>query len=241
MTLGKIERFWSTIWQDFLVRAQFDSFESARERIKLWIKYYNHKRPNQGIDGLCPADRFFEIQSALRQTIEAGIQENLLELALRGKPQAPFYMVGRMDGQSVVLRAEKGKLKLSVSNEHNKEQELVYDLNQTDHPQRQSPEETEDSNQHTQRLGQSPGGVGGLDRPVQAGGCLPPVQNQLDDLQPLATPGDGGDAPGAGKPGEPGPGRSPEPAPAAAAPAPAAPPQPEPAVGPAGSTPAKPE
>ena len=52
---------------------------------------------------LCPADRFFEIQSQLRQTLEAGIQDNLLELALRGKPQAPFYMVGRMDGQSVVL------------------------------------------------------------------------------------------------------------------------------------------
>jgi transposase InsO family protein len=75
MTLGKIERFWSTIWQDFLVRAQFDSFEAARERIKLWIKHYNHQRPNQGIEGLCPADRFFEIQSALRKTIEAGIQD----------------------------------------------------------------------------------------------------------------------------------------------------------------------
>ena len=112
-------------------RAQFDSFESARERIKLWIKYYNHKRPHQGIDGLCPADRFFEIQTELRKTIERGIQENLLELALRGKPQAPFYMVGRMDGQSVVLRAEKGKLKLSVSDQQNNEQELTYDLNQS--------------------------------------------------------------------------------------------------------------
>ncbi len=85
MTLGKIERFWSTIWQNFLVRAQFDSFEAARERIKLWIQYYNYKRPHQGIEGMCPADRFFEIQSQLRQTLEAGMQENLLELALRGK------------------------------------------------------------------------------------------------------------------------------------------------------------
>jgi len=39
MTLGKIERFWSSIWQEFLVRAQFESFETARERIKLWVKY----------------------------------------------------------------------------------------------------------------------------------------------------------------------------------------------------------
>ncbi len=72
MTLGKVERFWSTIWQDFLVRAQFESFDVARERIKLWIKYYNHKRPHQGIGGLCPADRFFEIQHELRKTIEQG-------------------------------------------------------------------------------------------------------------------------------------------------------------------------
>jgi len=33
MTLGKIERFWEGIWGDFLCRAQFDSFESARKRI----------------------------------------------------------------------------------------------------------------------------------------------------------------------------------------------------------------
>ena len=46
----------------------------ARERIRFWIKHYNHKRPHQGIGGLCPADRFFEIQTALRQTIEAGIK-----------------------------------------------------------------------------------------------------------------------------------------------------------------------
>src|SRR5215471_10968375 len=115
MTLGKVERFWETIWQEFLSRAQFESFESARERIRFWIRYYNHKRPHQGIEGLCPADRFFEIATVLRKTIEAGIKENLLEIALRGQPKAPFYMVGRMEGQSVVLHAEKGKLKLSVS------------------------------------------------------------------------------------------------------------------------------
>jgi hypothetical protein len=117
MTLGKIERFWKTIYLEFLVRAQFESFEDAAERIRQWVKYYNHKRPHQGIGGLCPADRYFEIQSELRKTIEHGIQENLLEMALRGKPRLPFYMVGRMEGQSVVLRAEKGKLRLSVDDE----------------------------------------------------------------------------------------------------------------------------
>lgn len=222
MTLGKVERFWSTIWQEFLVRAQFDSFEAARERIKIWIKYYNHKRPNQGIEGLCPADRFFEIQAQLRKTIEAGIQENLLELALRGKPQSPFYMVGRMEGQSVVLRAEKGKLKLSISDQENKEQELVYDLNQNNDKQREDRTQEANTNSPSQCPGQSPGSAGSMDGAVQTGGCVPSAQYQLDHLQPMATTGDGGNAPGLGKPGEPVPGRCLEPAaPAAASAAPA--------------------
>ena len=36
------------------------------------------------------------------------------ELALRGKPKEPFYMVGRMGGQSVVLRVEKGQFRMQV-------------------------------------------------------------------------------------------------------------------------------
>ena len=214
MTLGKIERFWATIWPEFLARAQFDSFEAARERIKLWIEYYNHKRPHQGIEGLCPADRFFEIQTQLRRTIERGIQENLLELALRGKPQAPFYMVGRMDGQSVVLRAENGQLKLSVSDQQNNEQELTYDLHQNNDQRKENGTEKTQPSTPSQCPGQSPGGAGGVDGTVQAGGSLPPVEHQLDHLQPLAAAGDGGDAAGAGELRQPDQGRGLEPAPA---------------------------
>ena len=129
MTLGKIERFWKTIYEEYLVRAQFGSFEEARERIRQWVQYYNHKRPHQGIGGLCPADRFFEIQAELKKTMEQGIADNVLEMALRGKPKEPFYMVGRMEGQSVVLRAEKGKLRLMVDDEEGGgKQEMVYDV-----------------------------------------------------------------------------------------------------------------
>jgi hypothetical protein len=114
MTLGKIERFWKTIWEEFLVRAQFDSFESARERVHLWVKPYNHQRPHPSLEGLCPADRFFAIAQELRKVIERGIQENALELALRGQPRSPFYMVGRRGEQSGVIRAEKGQVKMLV-------------------------------------------------------------------------------------------------------------------------------
>lgn len=219
MTLGKVERFWSSIWQEFLVRTQFESFDTARERIKLWIKYYNHKRPHQGLSGLCPADRFFEIQTELRKTMEAGIQANLLELALRGQPKAPFYMVGRMEGQSVVLRAEKGQLKLSVTNDHNQPtQELTYDLHQDSKPQRKDQPSYAPSQASPQPdlqcPGESPGGADGLDRTVQARGGLPADAGQLGDLPAMAEPSDGGHASSPGEPDQPGAGRCLEPAPA---------------------------
>ena len=128
-TLGKIERLWKTLFSEFLQRAQFESFENARERLAFWVKYYNYKRPHQGIGGLCPADRFFEIQNELRGVLEKGVEENALELALRGKPNAPFYMVGRMGDRSIVIHAEKGKMKMLVDGEEQKkDKEIVYDL-----------------------------------------------------------------------------------------------------------------
>ena len=55
--------------------------------------------------------------------LEKGVEENALELALRGQPRDPFYMVGRIGDQSVAIRAEKGKVKMLVDGD----QELVYD------------------------------------------------------------------------------------------------------------------
>jgi len=214
MTLGKIERFWASIWQEFLTRAQFESFDSARDRIKLWIKYYNHKRPHQGIEGLCPADRFFEIASQLRQTIEAGIKDNLLEMALRGQPRAPFYMVGRMEGQSVVLRAEKGKLKLSVSDKEN-EKELVYDLNQqTAGKTQQSTAPAKESSgpaPQSECIAESSSSSVAVDRVLQGLSVVPPIPDQLGHPQRLAGSGTGGNAPGAGTTGQADGGQSPQP------------------------------
>jgi transposase InsO family protein len=216
MTLGKVERFWSSIWGEFLGRAQFDDFEQARARIRLWVQYYNHKRPHQGLGGLCPADRYFEIQTELRKTLEQGIRDNVLEMALRGRPNAPFYMVGRMHGQSVVLHAEKGKLKLRVDDDNlTTNQELEYDIqteNSSGYPG-SGPDEQIQTGQipvqaatdpspreGLQRPTESPGGAGCLDRETQPDGDLPPDGGQLHDLPELAEPCHGGHAPGAGEP-----------------------------------------
>jgi transposase InsO family protein len=203
MTLGKIERFWKTIFLEFLSRAQFESFEDAVERIRQWVKYYNHKRPHQGIGGLCPADRYFEIQTELRKTIEQGIQENLLEMALRGKPKLPFYMVGRMEGQSVVLRAEKGKLRLSVDDEEEeKSQEMIYNLTEKGESHGEDKQKREEADQPLRGDGEMSGGVVGLDGAASAGRDLPGDVHPGNATFPVAEAGDGGDVAGAGAAGE---------------------------------------
>ena len=208
MTLGKIERFWKTIFQEFLARAQFLSFEEAEERVRWWVRYYNHKRPHQGIGGLCPADRYFEIQSEMKKTIEQGIQENVLEMALRGKPKSPFYMVGRMDGQSVVLRAEKGRLKLTVDGEDGQEaKELVYDLEKSAAQEESVPSGTEGLAQ--EGGGFDPGGeegegpeasgsdLGGAERPDHGGGGGDSAGGVAEDVLQVGGAGAGGDGAGA--------------------------------------------
>ncbi len=205
MTLGKIERFWKTIYLEFLSRAQFASFEDAAERIRQWAKYYNHKRPHQGIGGLCPADRYFEIQSELRKTIEQGIQENLLEMALRGKPRLPFYMVGRMEGQSVVLRAEKGRLRLSVDDEDDdRTQEVVYNLNDEGDGYGEDKKREEAADDKLRGDGEMPGGPLSMDGASQAGGDMQGAVDPLDGAHAVAEASDGGNAPGVGAPGTPG-------------------------------------
>ncbi len=218
MTLGKIERFWKTIYEEFLVRAQFVSFEEARERIRQWVQYYDHKRPHQGIEGLCPGDRYFEIQAELRKTMEQGIAENVLEMALRGKPREPFYMVGRMEGQSVVLRAEKGKLRLMVDDEEGGgKQEMVYEVSAKGEEKGRSIKreerdgqggeakggEVRDRGQEREERfeaygrGEVSGGVVDMDGETQTRRGLPGVRSYVEFIKPVAGPGDGGDDLGA--------------------------------------------
>ena len=209
MTLGKIERFWKTIYEEFLVRAQFGSFDEARERIRQWVQYYNHKRPHQGIGGLCPADRYFEIQAELKKTMEQGIADNVLEMALRGKPREPFYMVGRMEGQSVVLRAEKGKLRLMVDDEEGGgKQEMVYEVTAKENEREERDGQDREAEggeagdgreEGAEGIGpygrtEVPGGVIGVDGKEQTRRDLPGVGSPMEFIEPVAGSGNGGDA-----------------------------------------------
>ena len=68
-TLGKIERFWGTLWRECIETSVFFDLDDARRRIGHFIDYYNFQRPHQGIDGLVPADRFFGAASEVLATL----------------------------------------------------------------------------------------------------------------------------------------------------------------------------
>jgi len=58
------------------------------------------------VDGLVPADRFFGSASEVRQTLQARVAANALELARQGTPKAPFYLTGQVGGQPFSVHAE---------------------------------------------------------------------------------------------------------------------------------------
>jgi transposase InsO family protein len=123
-TLGKIERFWGTLWRECVESAVFVDLGDARQRIGHFIDHYNFQRAHQGIDGLVPADRFFGAASEVRRTLQARVQANALELARHGLPKAPFYLTGQVGGQPFSVHAE-GERMILTGGEGRKEIELT--------------------------------------------------------------------------------------------------------------------
>jgi transposase InsO family protein len=109
-TLGKVERFWGTLWRECLDAALFLDLADAQKRIGHFIDYYNFQRPHQGIEGLTPADRFFGAAPQMLATLKARVQSNALELARSGTPVAPFYITGQVNGKAFSVHAEGERL-----------------------------------------------------------------------------------------------------------------------------------
>ena len=122
--MGKIERFWGTLWRECVESAVFIDLGDATRRIGLFIDHYNFQRPHQGIDGLAPADRFFGAASEVRKTLQARVAANALELARQGLPKAPFYLTGQVGGQPFSVHAEGERVILTGSGSR-QEVELV--------------------------------------------------------------------------------------------------------------------
>ncbi len=109
-TLGKIERFWGTLWRGLVETAIFLDLEDARRRIGFYIDHYNFQRPHRGIDGLVPADRFFGSAKDVLATMKSRIAENARHLAVNGIPAKSVYLTGHVDGKPLSLHREGGKV-----------------------------------------------------------------------------------------------------------------------------------
>lgn len=105
-TLGKVERFWGTLWRECLDAAVFIDLADAQTRVGHFIDYYNFQRPHQGLDGLTPADRFFGAAPQMLAALKARVQATALDLARSGTPRAPFYMAGQVGGKPFSVHAE---------------------------------------------------------------------------------------------------------------------------------------
>lgn len=130
-TLGKVERFWQTLWNECIEKAIFKDLQDAKDRIGQFVGWYNFRRTHQGIDGMFPADRFFSSDSTIRKTIEERVEANALEIARHGTPRKPFYLSGRVGDQSISLHAEGEKVVLTRDNGEREE----VDLSSTGRPE----------------------------------------------------------------------------------------------------------
>jgi transposase InsO family protein/transposase-like protein len=72
---GKVEALIKTIQRELWEVEHFDSVAQAERRLVEWIEHYNERRAHMGIDGLCPADRFFGRAERVRAEIEARIRQ----------------------------------------------------------------------------------------------------------------------------------------------------------------------
>ncbi|MBL4862451.1 MAG: DDE-type integrase/transposase/recombinase [Crocinitomicaceae bacterium] len=109
-TLGKCERFWKTVGLEFWDRVGPQDLEEARARFSHFVNHYNHFRPHQGIEGMVPADRFFELSDEIRESIEKTFSQNELRVALDKSPRKPFFFVGQIGDKKISMHGERGEV-----------------------------------------------------------------------------------------------------------------------------------
>jgi transposase InsO family protein len=134
-TLGKLERFWGSLWRECLEQATFMDVEDARGRVSWYMSHYNFQRPHQGIGGLCPADRFFSAAPEVLRTLKARVAANALELARHGVPKKPFYLTGQVGGKGFSVHAEGERVVMTSHEGEREEIDLVKpDVTPQQHP-----------------------------------------------------------------------------------------------------------
>jgi transposase InsO family protein len=116
-TLGKIERFWKTLWDEFLSRTVFANLEDCIRRLALYIDGYNFQRPHQSLEGMTPADRYFRAAAHVRAEVEAQVKANAIRLAQQQPAQKPFYIVGKLGDHDMTISAGRDGVRVRLGKE----------------------------------------------------------------------------------------------------------------------------
>ncbi len=176
-TLGKCERFWKTVGEEFWSRVQPQELSEAQERLAHFISHYNHFRPHQGLDGSVPADRFFGAESQVRKVIEETMSQNQLALAIDEPLRRPVFLVGQIGEHAVSLHGERGRLVLQTP-EGVLQEVAVTDLGMS----QSSPKPLENSHERDTVVGPESGPAANPEKaPLQAHG---ETQDGLPDGHP---------------------------------------------------------
>lgn len=115
-TLGKCERFWETVANEFWSRAKPQELEEARVRFKHFVDHYNYQRPHQGLDGQVPADRFFGVAAEVREALEKSVERNALKMAIGELPTPPAFLIGQIGDQRIAFHGTSGRFYLTHEN-----------------------------------------------------------------------------------------------------------------------------
>jgi transposase InsO family protein len=124
-TLGKVERFWGTLWRECVETSVFLDLADAQRRIGLFIDHYNFQRPHSALGGLVPADRYFGAAPEVLRALKERVASNALDLARNGVPKTPFYLTGNAGGKPFSVHAEGERVILRRGEGEREEIELV--------------------------------------------------------------------------------------------------------------------
>lgn len=110
---GKVEALIGTLQRELWQVRHFESVAEAAAATAAWIEHYNERRAHMGLDGLCPADRFFGRADAVRAQMAARVRGRDATVAALARPGGAVEETGAVEVLRLVL-TDGGKLELRV-------------------------------------------------------------------------------------------------------------------------------
>jgi len=165
-TLGKCERFWETVMNEFWTRAKPQDLDEARVRLKYFIDHYNHHRPHQGLEGQVPAERFFGVAQEVRAVIEKTVEQNALNMAIGELPKPPAFLIGQVGEKRIAFHGTSGSFYLTEENlrgESNGEQDRSVGANSSSEAIAPSAQSSSDDGENEVPVDPDPRPLGSVD------------------------------------------------------------------------------